>query len=352
MIEKNNFLKNKKNKLALITGSAGFIGFHLCKFLLDNDWKVIGYDALTDYYDVNLKVHRQDILQNYSKFHKVNSLIENNDDFEKICLNHQPDIIVHLAAQAGVRYSIENPESYVNSNLVATFKVLEAAKKININHLLIASSSSVYGSNEVIPFNELQKTDNQISFYGATKKANENMSHSYSHLYGIPITMFRFFTVYGPYGRPDMALFKFVDSMLNGNAIDIYNHGNMKRDFTYISDLIYAISLLIKVIPESVDARTNVIEGDSLSPSAPFRIINIGNSKPRSLMDFIYIIEKELGIQARKNMVSMKQGDVVSTSACNNLLKRLTSYKSQVSLQEGIKKFIAWYKEYYDVSNI
>ena len=341
-----------KKKIALITGSAGFIGFHLSKFLLDSDWKVVGYDALTDYYDVNLKIHRQNILEKYSKFHKVNSLIENNDDFDKVCLNFQPNIIIHLAAQAGVRYSIQNPESYVTSNLVATFKVLEAAKKINVNHLLIASSSSVYGSNKEIPFNELQKVDNQISFYGATKKANENMCHSYSHLYGIPITMFRFFTVYGPYGRPDMALFKFVKSMLHGKTIDIYNHGNMRRDFTYISDLINAINLLINVIPENVHSRINVIEGDSLSPSAPFRIINIGNSKPSSLMDFINVIEKEIGFEAKKNMVGMQQGDVMTTWACNNLLKKLTSYKSQISLEEGVKEFITWYKEYHKVSDI
>ena len=340
------------NKIALVTGSAGFIGFHLCKFLLDNDWKVVGYDALTDYYDVNLKIHRQNILEKYSKFFKVNYLIENDDNFEKVCLNYKPDIIIHLAAQAGVRYSIDNPESYVTSNLLATFKVLEAAKKINIKHLLVASSSSVYGSNKDIPFNELQKTDNQISFYGATKKANENMCHSYSHLYEIPITMFRFFTVYGPYGRPDMALFKFVDLMLRNEKIDIYNFGNMKRDFTYISDLIQALGLLLDVIPQLPLHRNSNIEGDSLSQTAPFRIINIGNSKPCTLEEFVNNIEDVLGIVAKKNMIGMQKGDVESTWACNKLLKRLTPYEGKISLKEGIKKFISWYIDHFDIKSI
>jgi UDP-glucuronate 4-epimerase len=258
-----------------------------------------------------------------------------------------PDAIVHLAAQAGVRYSLENPRAYLESNLVGTFNVMEAARVLGVEHLLMASTSSVYGANEDMPFIETEKTDTQLTFYAATKKANEAMGHSYAHLWNLPTTMFRFFTVYGPYGRPDLALFKFVDAMLDGRPINIYNHGEMYRDFTYVEDLVRGIRLLIDAVPVRPANGFDVEEGDSLSPVAPFRIVNIGNSEKVRLLDFIEAIEEALGIKAKRTYMEMQKGDVPATWADTSLLKKLTGYQPQTDVRDGIAKFVEWFRNYY-----
>ena len=331
----------------LITGSAGFIGFHLAQTFLSKNWQVIGIDGMTNYYDVNLKKNRLSILEKNPKFIGYKCFLKDKKLLNKICENHKPKIIIHLAAQAGVRYSIENPASYVESNLIGTFHILELVRKYKPDHLLMASTSSVYGSNKELPFHENQKSDTPMSFYAATKKSNEIMAHSYSHLYNIPITLFRFFTVYGPWGRPDMALFKFTRNMLLGKSIDIYNKGNMFRDFTYISDLVQAIYLLNNKIPMEIKKRNNIVKNDSLSDVAPFRIINIGNSKPIKLLDFVIELEKVLGINAKKNFLDMQDGDIYKTHSNVGLLRELTGFHPETNLNEGIEKFVKWYKSYY-----
>ena len=332
-------------KNVLITGTAGFIGFHLANLLLKDGINVHGYDGFTSYYDVKLKKDRQKILMENSNFSFTEGMLEDHQRLENLTKSFQPDILVHLAAQAGVRYSLENPRAYIDSNIVGTFNVMEVAKKERIKHLLIASTSSVYGANDKMPFAENDKTDHQLTIYAATKKANENMAHTYSHLWKIPTTIFRFFTVYGPWGRPDMALFKFVSKILKGQPIDIYNNGDMHRDFTYVSDLVQSIRLLIDKKPEtSLNLKLN---NDSLSPVAPFRIVNIGNSNPVKLMDFIRIIEEILGKKAIINYLPMQKGDVKATWANVSLLKEMVNYTPKTSIKEGVGKFIDWYLDYY-----
>ena len=340
-------MDNKIKKIALITGSSGFIGFHLAMFFLSKDWEVVGLDALTDYYDVNLKKARQKILCENSNFHNYEGFIQDVQLLNAIFLNHKPNIVVHLAAQAGVRYSIENPMSYVESNLIGTFHILEIARKYKLDHLLMASTSSVYGSNEKTPFHESDKTSTPLSFYAATKKSNEVMAHSYSHLYEIPTTMFRFFTVYGPWGRPDMAYFKFTKNILLGEPIDVYNKGNMLRDFTYVEDLVKAIFLLTSKEPKKINERTEIIKNDNIPAVAPFRVVNIGNSNPINLLDFIKELENILGKDAKKNFLTMQDGDIKETYSDINLLKALTSFEPKTSLNDGLSEFIKWYKSYY-----
>lgn len=335
------------NKVAFITGFAGFIGFHLSNYLLSHDWKVIGLDAITDYYDVNLKKSRHRILKKKNNFYGYVGFVQDNELLENIYNIHKPNIIIHLAAQAGVRYSIDNPASYVEANLLGTFHILEMARKHKPDHLLIASTSSVYGNNKKMPFDEQQKSDTPISFYAATKKSNEVMCHSYSHLFNIPTTIFRFFTVYGSWGRPDMALFKFTKHILSGKAIDIYNYGNMKRDFTNIHDLVHAINLLIKAIPLEPIKRKSKIQGDSISETAPYRIVNIGNSKSINLLDYITELENVIGKKAKKNFLPIQGGELVDTSSNIDLLKILTGFRPKKNLKEGILEFVNWYKEYY-----
>jgi UDP-glucuronate 4-epimerase len=337
---------NKKNKVALVTGFAGFIGFFVCKKLLDEGWQVIGVDNLSDYYDVTLKKQRMEILENSRLFKPMIAGIENPGYLKSIFEIEKPNIIIHLAAQAGVRYSIENPRSYLESNIVGTFELLEAARAFPPEHMLFASTSSIYGSNEQLPYCEIDKADHQMSFYAATKKSSENIAHSYAHLYDLPITMFRFFTVYGPWGRPDMALFKFTESIFKGRSIDVYNSGNMKRDFTYIDDLVHAINLLIDIVPSRSD-NSEVYINDNISPVAPFRVVNIGNSDVVNLMDFIEAIEEATGIQAKKNMLPMQAGDVYATWANVELLKSLTGYSPNTNIKKGIKSFVDWYKDFY-----
>jgi UDP-glucuronate 4-epimerase len=340
-------MDNQIKKIVFITGSSGFIGFHLSMFFLSNDWDVVGLDALTDYYDVNLKKARQKILCKNSNFHNYEGLIQDVQLLNEIFLNHKPNIVVHLAAQAGVRYSIENPMSYVESNLIGTFQILEIARKYKPEHLLMASTSSVYGSNKDYPLHENQNCATPISFYAATKLSNEAMAHSYSHLYEIPTTMFRFFTVYGPWGRPDMAYFKFTKNILLGEPIDVYNKGNMLRDFTYVDDLVKAIFLLTSKEPKKVIERKDCIKNDNISAVAPYRVVNIGNSAPINLLDFIKELENILGKDAKKNLLTMQDGDIEKTHSDINLLRALTGFEPKTNICEGISHFIKWYKSYY-----
>ncbi|MBX3497321.1 MAG: GDP-mannose 4,6-dehydratase [Parvibaculum sp.] len=334
-------------KRVFVTGSAGFIGFHLCRLLLDEGFAVHGYDGLTDYYDVRLKERRHQMLHQSAQFSATIGMLEDEVRLRETVDAFKPDVIVHLAAQAGVRYSLENPRAYIDANIVGTFNVMECARRHAVAHLLMASTSSVYGANEEMPFIETEKADTPLTIYAATKKATEAMGHAYAHLYDLPTTMFRFFTVYGPWGRPDMALFKFTDAILDGRPIDIYNHGEMWRDFTYVDDLVRAIRLLIDAAPQCPAARVDIAEGDSLSSVAPFRIVNIGNSEKVRLLDFIEAIEAELGIKAERNYMEMQTGDVPATWADATLLQRLTGYKPQTDFRDGIAKFVIWFREYY-----
>ena len=334
-------------KKFLITGTAGFIGFHLSNLLLRDGHKVHGYDGMTDYYDVNLKKERHNILLKNINFSASEGMLEDYSKLEKISSEFQPHVIVHLAAQAGVRYSLENPRAYIDSNIVGTFNVMEIARKLRVQHLLIASTSSVYGANTKMPFTETEKADTQLTIYAATKKANESMAHSYAYLWKLPITMFRFFTVYGPWGRPDMALFKFVSAIIKNNPIDIYNQGDMYRDFTYIDDLVHGINLLINAVPVT-NVNEQDLKEDSLSNVAPFRVVNIGNSNKIKLLDFIDAIEDILGKKAIRNYMQMQKGDVPATWANASLLENLTGYKPQTDFKDGIARFIEWYRKYYN----
>ncbi len=331
-------------KTVLVTGSAGFIGFHLSELLLKEGFIVVGVDCITDYYDTRLKEARLEKLSQFKNFKEERKDITSFGSMEKVFEKYKPYYVIHLAAQAGVRYSIENPKSYLDSNIIGTFNILELIKIYPIKHTLIASTSSVYGANTDMPFKESQKTENQISFYAATKKACEILSHSYSHIHNLPITNFRFFTVYGPWGRPDMALFKFVEGIIENKPIDIYNNGEMKRDFTYVSDLVYAILLLLKCYPEK---NKKICSNDSISPVAPWRVVNIGKSQVETLNDFIKEIEFCLGKKALKNFLPMQQGDVKETFADSNLLYEITGFKPQTEIRKGIKSFCDWYIDYY-----
>ncbi len=331
----------------LVTGSAGFIGFHLCQRLLADGWNVIGFDAMTDYYDVQLKKDRHAILQRSNRFLTVESRLERPDVLKDLFAEHRPSVVIHLAGQAGVRHSIDEPRSYVEANLQGTFELLEAARAYPPEHMLLASTSSAYGANTEMPYRETMKADTQLSFYAATKKATEAMAHSYAHLYGLPTTMFRFFTVYGPWGRPDMALFKFTRAILDGQPIDVYNNGDMKRDFTFIDDLVDGIVRLVSAVPIRPAPDDAVPDFDSLSPVAPFRVVNIGNSEPVALMTFIQAIEDALGTEAQKNMLPMQPGDVPATWADTTLLSHLIGPINQTSVQDGVRAFVDWYKIYY-----
>ena len=330
----------------LITGTAGFIGFHLARDLLEHGFQVHGYDGITDYYDVTLKRRRHEMLFQSPGFDATEGMLQDQALFDKVADAFEPDVIVHLAAQAGVRYSLENPRAYIDSNIVGTFNVMEAARRHAVDHLLMASTSSVYGANTEMPFTEVEKADTQLTIYAATKKANESMGHAYAHLWGLPTTMFRFFTVYGPWGRPDMALFRFTKGILDGTPIDIYNDGEMWRDFTYVEDLARGIRLLIDAVPGGPE---KYFSGDSLSAAAPYRVVNIGNSEKIGLVDFVDAIESELGRKAIRNYMSMQTGDVPATWADTSLLQQLTGYRPQTPLREGVARFVEWYREYHAV---
>jgi UDP-glucuronate 4-epimerase len=334
-------------KKVLITGTAGFIGFHLARLLLAEGFTVHGYDGMTEYYDVTLKQRRHAILLQTPGFSATEGMLEDQDLLDRVADEFRPDVIIHLAGQAGVRYSLEHPRSYIESNIVGTFNVMEIARRLEVEHLLMASTSSIYGANPDMPFKETDKADGQLTIYAATKKANESMAHSYAHLWNLPTTMFRFFTVYGPWGRPDLAYFKFTKAILNGEPIDIYNHGDMFRDFTYVEDLVRGIRLLIDVAPVRPEPGETVPDWDSLSLNAPWRVVNIGNSDKVRLLDFVEAIEEALGQKAIRNYMGMQKGDVPATWADAELLKRLTGYAPQTDVRTGLAKFVEWYREYY-----
>jgi UDP-glucuronate 4-epimerase len=338
----------------LVTGSAGFIGFHLCRLLLAEGVTVHGFDGMTDYYDVGLKRARHALLAASPRFSTTEALIEADGAFDVAARAFAPDMIVHLAAQAGVRYSLDNPRAYIDANITGTYAVLEAARALRVGHLMLASTSSVYGANTDMPYAETHKADTPMSFYAATKKAGEAMSHAYAHLHRLPVTCFRFFTVYGPWGRPDMAAFKFTDAILRGDPIDVYNYGEMRRDFTYVGDLVRGVRLLMDAVPAKVEGRgpethtpETAVKGDSLSPVAPWRVVNIGNGAPVRLGDFIDAIEAATGRVAQRNLMPIQPGDVPATWADASLLTALTGYRPQTDIRDGMAEFVAWFRDYY-----
>lgn len=332
----------------LVTGAAGFIGFHLSKRLLSRGDEVVGIDNLNDYYDVNLKLSRIKLIETDDKFTFIKMDIADREAMEKLFAEHRFDRVVNLAAQAGVRYSIENPHAYISANIVGFTNILEACRHNKVAHLSYASSSSVYGANTKQPFSEHDNVDHPVSLYAASKKANELMAHTYSNLYGLPTTGLRFFTVYGPWGRPDMALFKFTKGIIENTPIDIYNNGEMIRDFTYIDDIIEGVVRVTDKIPEPNPAWSGA-DPDPASSFAPYRVYNIGNNFPVKLMDFVEAIEDALGKKAIKNMMPMQAGDVPSTRADTTALSQDTGFKPDTSVKDGIARFVAWYREYFEV---
>ncbi len=328
-------------KKVFVTGGAGFIGFHLSKALLEKGYHVVGYDNLNDYYEVTLKEDRLAILRGYGNYSFVKGDLADAEMLNKAFLEHVPNIVVNLAAQAGVRYSITNPRAYMESNLLGFFNVLEECRKskesgrVPVEHLLFASSSSVYGNQKKTPFSVEDKVDNPISFYAATKKSNELMAYSYCHIYGIPCTGLRFFTVYGPYGRPDMAYFSFSKKIMSGESINVFNEGDLYRDFTYIDDIIIGMENILHHPP--------VPDGEGNR----FKVYNIGNNKPVKLMHFIRTLEEKLGVEAKKNFLPMQQGDVYQTYADVDELIKDFDFKPDTSIEDGLEKFVEWYKGYY-----
>ena len=327
-----------------VTGTAGFVGFHLARRLLADGHQVLGFDGMTPYYDVALKQQRHAMLRRSNAFTAIEAMLEDKPALDAAIADFAPDRIVHLAAQAGVRYSIEHPETYISANLVGTFNILEAARALRPGHLLLASTSSVYGGNEQMPFQEAHRTDFPVSLYAATKKAGEAMSHSYAHLFKIPTTCFRFFTVYGPWGRPDMALFKFVSAIEKGDPIEVYGEGRMRRDFTYIDDLVEGIVRLMDAVPVEGEPVTAPGVSDSLSPVAPWRSVNIAGGQPVGLLPFIEAIETALGKPANKVLLPMQQGDVSETFADPTLLTALTGFTPAIDVQTGVTAFVEWYR--------
>ncbi|MFH4875575.1 NAD-dependent epimerase [Staphylococcus cohnii] len=329
----------------LITGAAGFIGSHLAKKLIKQGHHVIGVDSINDYYSVSLKEDRLESIgkENFT-FYKLK--LENYEDLVKIFKGEKPEVVVNLAAQAGVRYSIDNPKAYIDANIVGFANILECCRHFDIQNLIYASSSSVYGANTSKPFSTSDNIDHPLSLYAATKKSNELMAHTYSHLYNLPTTGLRFFTVYGPWGRPDMALFKFTKAIVNDEVIDVYNHGNMMRDFTYVDDIVEAISRLVKK-PASPNKEWSGANPDPSSSYAPYKIYNIGNNSPVRLMEFVEAIENKLGKEAKKNYMDLQPGDVPETYANVDDLFRDIDFKPETTIQDGVNKFVDWYLEYY-----
>lgn len=333
-----------------ITGTAGFIGFHLARRLLEDGHEVLGFDGMTPYYSLRLKEARNAGLAQFPAFRPVIGMLEDKSLIDKSVEDFKPDVLIHLAAQAGVRYSLENPKAYLDSNLIGSWNILEIARNYGVGHLMLASTSSVYGANPDIPFRESDRADEPLTFYAASKRATELMAHSYAHLYKVPITAFRFFTVYGPWGRPDMALFKFVDAIHKGQPIDIYGEGRMSRDFTYIDDLVESILRLSHVAPAEENRVPEEKAEDTLSRQGPFRVVNIGGGQPVELMTFVETVEKAVGKPAVRNMLPMQQGDVPRTYASPDLLEALTNFKPSLSVEEGVARFAAWYKDYYNAN--
>lgn len=327
----------------LITGSAGFVGFHLSRRLLEAGHSVLGVDNFSAYYDVALKEDRNALLEGFENFRVARLSLEDAAGLNAAWRDFRPDVVAHLAAQAGVRYSIDHPQAYVSSNLVGAFHVLEAARRFPPRHLMCASTSSAYGANADLPFREADRAVHPLTLYAATKGAAELMGHSYAHLFGVPTTFFRFFTVYGPWGRPDMALFKFARAIQAGEPIEVYGEGKMSRDFTYVDDLVEAIVRLADAIP----AEAGRVEHDSLSPVAPYRLVNIGGGRPEPLMAYIAELEQALGRTAAKTFLPMQDGDVPHTTAAADLLERLTGYRPQTPIQHGVPEFVRWFQKRY-----
>jgi len=338
-----------KRKNILVTGAAGFIGFHLSKRLLDDGNDVVGIDNINDYYDVNLKHARIALLQKHSNFTFYKIDIADLHAMEDLFANQREnafDVVINLAAQPGVRYSLKNPHAYIRSNIVGFTNILECCRHCKVKHLVFASSSSVYGMNEKIPFSVSDNVDHPVSLYAATKKANELMAHTYAHLYGLPCTGLRFFTVYGPWGRPDMAYFSFTKAIMEGTPIDVFNFGKMRRDFTYIDDIIEGVVRVMDKIPRP-NPEWDKNNPDPGSSYAPYKLYNIGNHNPVELIIFIEVLENNIGKKAQKNMLPMQPGDVPTTYADANDLINDVGFKPATPLEEGIKKFVRWYKEYY-----
>ncbi len=340
-------------KNVLVTGAGGFIGYHLCSRIIQEDINLIGFDNLNDYYDLRIKKSR--LIELNKKGNKkdnwsfIEGDLENNNLLKKIFREYNPDVVIHLAAQAGVRYSITNPAAYINSNLIGFANVLECCRQKEVKNFIYASSSSVYGGNTKVPFHENDNVNHPISLYAATKKSNELMAHAYSHLYNLPCTGLRFFTVYGPWGRPDMAPMIFTDAIINNKELKIFNNGNNSRDFTYIDDVINVIAELIN-IPAMPNENFDKKSPEQSTSWAPFRLFNVGGNKSISVLKFIDLIEKELGIKANKIMYPMQPGDVVETYADTSSLEEILKNKRQTNLKDGIRKFITWYKEFYDIN--
>ncbi len=336
------------NKKILITGTSGFIGFHLSNLLLEKGFMVVGIDNMNDYYDVRLKEGRLEILKKYDNyiFYKID--LKDKESIDNLFKEYKFDYVINLAAQAGVRYSIENPYAYVDSNLIGFINILEACRNYPVKHLLYASSSSVYGGNKVAPFSTEHQVDHPVSLYAATKKSNELMAHTYSHLYKIPTTGLRFFTVYGPWGRPDMAYFSFTDAIINDKPIKVFNHGKMERDFTYIDDIVEAIYKLLPLAPKSNPDWDELKDKQSES-FAPYKVYNIGNNQPVQLEKFISVLEDKIGKKAVKNYMEMQPGDVVRTYADTSDLEKSINFKPSTSIEEGLEKFANWYKEFYNI---
>lgn len=331
----------------LVTGTAGFIGFQLARRLIADGHVVVGVDGMTPYYDVRLKEARHAILKRSNAFSEVVGMLEDPSVLARAADVARPDLIVHLAAQAGVRYSLENPRAYVDANLVGSFNLLEFAREVAPRHLMLASTSSVYGANEKVPFEETDRADEPLTLYAATKKAMETMGHAYAHLHRVPTTVFRFFTVYGPWGRPDMALFKFVDAILAGRPVEIYGEGRMRRDFTYVDDLVESIARLADLPPSEDNRVPDEAGGDSLSRSGPFRTVNIAGGAPVDLLDFIDTVERAVGRPAIRRMLPMQKGDVPQTFASPRLLEALTGYRPRTTVEEGVRAFVDWYRGHY-----
>ena len=336
------------NAKVLVTGAAGFIGFHLTKKLCNAGYSVLGIDNLNNYYDVSIKESRLDILKNFSGFSFKKCDLINYSDLQDLFHEHNIEYVVNLAAQAGVRYSLTNPHAYLQSNLHGFLNILEACRHHKVRHLVYASSSSVYGANRKLPFSVHENVDHPISLYAASKKSNELMAHTYSSLFNLPTTGLRFFTVYGPYGRPDMALFLFTQAIVQGKPIDVFNNGKMKRDFTYVDDIVESIERLIPKVAKP-DENWSGMSPDPASSFAPYRVYNIGNSDPIELLHFIEIIEQKLGKTAIKNFLPIQDGDVPETYADVSDLKREINFNPATPIEVGVGKFIDWYKEYYNV---
>jgi len=336
-------------KTYFVTGCAGFIGFHVSRRLLSEGYSIVGADNLNDYYDVNLKQDRLKILKNHKNFYFYQTNLENFAAVEKVMQDHPVHTVIHLAAQPGVRYSISHPQTYINSNIVGFFNVLEACRQHQAAHLIYASSSSVYGANTKMPYSIDTNVDHPMSLYAATKKANELMAHTYSNLYGLPTTGLRFFTVYGPWGRPDMAIYLFVNSIIAGKPIKVFNYGKMRRDFTFIDDIVEGITMIINKIPQP-NPYWDGKQPDPSSSFVPYKIYNIGHNQPVELLTLISIIEDNLGRKAKKEFLPIQPGDVPETYANIDSLMKDVGFKPQISIEKGVERFVAWYKNYHNIS--